>query len=284
MLQLFNGPGLALPSRAPGFSSEHSASANIRFSGVSVGANFISLLNGQFGVIQGGGFTGFATGVVHGNVGPSLVFTNNNALLQFGGFPSTSPNAVTLAAIAVPTAADIAANFAVLLSNSGNGPNGEQLILQAGQLQFNVWGGNRAQPDFGRFQASAGVPYFFAASASQTQVNFAMVNLLTGSVDVDKNIGSFTGLGSNDSNVTLGTFPGANNDGFTGNLARIMCNESLLSFPDLLGWAADPWSFWHPPIVENLIFASLAQPTSPIIVPSSLGMTIFKPKRNRWGH
>jgi hypothetical protein len=46
-------------------------------------------------------------------------------------------------------------------------------------------------------------------------------------------------------------------------MAAAMYSTVFPSMATLLAWAADPWSFWYPPEVEQLIDFSLSSPPPP---------------------
>lgn len=72
-------------------------------------------------------------------------------------------------------------------------------------------------------------------------------------------------MGSSTLVAPNGTYGIGNNVGssreFNGFIAAAMVGADYLAIPQLLQWAENPWAFWYPPAVQNLIFNSLVTPT-----------------------
>jgi hypothetical protein len=238
--------------RLPGFDPTHPA-ALPGPSGIGVwkfvipaGANMIDLLTGSRGTI------GSAPGSsVDGLIGP--VFTNTASGRASFTTPPT-PTQCTQAFIGMYTTNVGTLQTAVGTSTTGNG-------FLIGNRNTNFGGFIGSSGFLSNITISVGVPYFCIASAINSgvtaSINCTVVNLRTGQIfqanvapASNSNIGASAAMTFGDS--------GAGGQGWNGKLAAGMMSLNFLSLAQQKTWAADPWSFWYPPVVEEIIELSLA--------------------------
>jgi hypothetical protein len=89
---------------------------------------------------------------------------------------------------------------------------------------------------------SLGVPYFYAGSFGGGTINMVLTNLLTGAITTATATTATTPSGFGD----IWNFFSANSGVFSSSGSAAMVSNAALSLPQLLQWAADPWSFWYP--------------------------------------
>lgn len=254
VLQRFNRSKLAYPAGStPGFDPSHPASQNLAgthgFSAVAIANGFTNLI------------TGTTASLALGASGASMIINRNGPTFnwpvsttgQNAKFPAlqVSENRATLAIIGTYSSA---ASGAFIFTDTSNG-RGFRLEGTGFTMPAVV-----AVPHGLTFPTN--VPVFYAASKTPTAVNFVILNLATGalltSTVADANSQTaggvaFSGIGS-DAASALGT-PIAS-------VAAAMWAPVGLSMPQLLRWAADPWSFWFPNKMLNLMTDSGVTPTA----------------------
>ena len=220
---------LAFPSGArAGFNAVHIAAGGIRFSGVAQSAGFLNLLNGKNGTN-----TGTPTVLIHGLLGPATTYPSNSDYTTFTGGPSVTDTETTFAAILVP---NTLSGFQYYFSDSG----GDALGVN-GNLYYIRFGGT--SNDSG-LTLTVGVPYFLAASANASAVNFAVMRLDNGKF-VEATTASGTNLASTGT-YRIATVPGAGGSSGLASVAAAMKNSKFMPAAALKQWAYDPWSFWYP--------------------------------------
>ncbi len=110
---------------------------------------------------------------------------------------------------------------------------------------------------------TVGVPYFVCASCTFNPAGtgfMALTNLSTGQVTT-QSIGGWT-IGSGTNNTTILIFGDGGARTFCGNFAAGVVLRIFTPQAQLLKWAADPWSFWYPPTVRNILFSGVPGPSS----------------------
>jgi len=239
---------LAYPGgRNPGFDPAHiAAGGSTRWSAVATGNAFINLLNGKPTTVSGTEAANMT------RIGPAVSGSTTAAGNTIANPTTTTPAALTLAAIIIPTVSS-GANYLVSTSSSGTyGGNTLELVA----LVLKLYAANTTLVSSGLPALSLNVPYFVAVSCNPTigLANFIVANLATGqihaaSVAQTTAFSAYTALG-----VIGGTTLG--NSRYGSQVACAMVSEAYLSPGQLLAWAQNPWDFWYPPTVENLIFTS----------------------------
>lgn len=233
---------LAFPSRAPGVNPSHpAANGKIYLAGIALNGNFVNLLNGAKGTINGTPSAG-----IYGAVGPVFVpaATNN------GGSASTAFGIATPAGSVCTFSAIFMTGIITGGSNSVvfyTGNQGFQITNSTGALVVHTGGGGTVTLS-PTLQVTAHTPYFFAGSyTGDASGNFVLVNLATGSIN--------TATGTTGYNVVAGTTivvgnAVANNSCFGGGIATVSyainAVNNVLSIPALVQLAARPWDFWYP--------------------------------------
>lgn len=228
---------LSYPGTAPGFDPSHVASKGIvRFSGVAVGSgNFNNILSGK-GPSASSGFSGQVT-----NLGPSAFSNSSSNSLTFSGQNTDSQRFGTVAAIA--TFSDSSSFRAVFAPNSTDTASGFTLFNNAGALMLRLGTVNATSA----IPLVNNVPYFIAASADNVVgiIKYVALRLDTGQVFTDTQSGGAGASGAMDGSYLVGQWQGGGL-GIIGNIAATMYANNFLSFPELIKWVQDPWSFWYP--------------------------------------
>jgi len=239
--------GLDFPQgNAPGFDPSHPAAQGISgvhgFSGVATGNGFANLITGKAGTYSLGANGSFINGII----GPALNWSVA-AQPQYISFPGTTINdtKVTLATIGLCTgggAVGVATDF-----NGGGG-----WVLTYGSL-LAPNAGNSASG----LTLPTGVPFFLVASQlSAAAVNFVFVNLATGARQTSTVAGqtplapTATQLIGSDSTGTGTTMAGY--------ISATMWAPVGLTLTQLVQWSQNPWGFWYPPTVADLLIFSRA--------------------------
>lgn len=227
----------------PGFDASHAAAKQIKFSGVSRGANFGSILKGTVGSL-----TGTPTSAINAFCGVATNYSASTMNSAFAGFTTNTPAAFTFAVICVPVTLGGATQLIITDGASGSSA-GTQGIGFNGSNKWTV--GIGSTPTFIATSSTpavvANTPYFIAVSElGGTGYNIVVSNLRTGQTTSEV-VATATAI-----SVWTGTFNVGNQNAangarvFQGLIAAVMCSEGYLSVPQLLQWAQDPWSFWYP--------------------------------------
>ena len=245
---------LIFPSRKPGFDPSHPAAQNPRLSLVAAQANFLNI-----GGLGGQPATANISAAVPKSIGPIVDFGNagGSQKVTVANLSTATDVAFTAAAIIVVRTIIAAAQQLLTNSNTGTAPFAFRITASTGTLNLNVNGTNSV---FASPALIVGVPYLVAASRTSNNINFLISRLDTGQV--------YTGAVAN-----AGTSAGGNGTYCIGNgvaggvscfsyMAAAMASATYLSIPKLLAWGADPWSYWYPRAVENLIMSSLKTPAA----------------------
>jgi hypothetical protein len=207
--------------------------------------NFTNLLTGGIGTGTGG--TTFMKSIGPGNqINPA---NGGNGVAQFS-IPSPAGVPYTLACIALSPFSYGASP--VNITTLGTGTSSQSINVTPGALRMTNGGTTHALT----FGPAAGARPFFAAvtAPSGGTVAGVMTQLDTGTIQ--------TGTVANAIAHTAGTVINVGNNiavnqSYNGWLAAVMVSNVLLSVSQLQAWAADPWSFWYPPDIEQLIDFSL---------------------------
>lgn len=243
-------PRLVYPGVAPSFNSAHPAARNCVLSAFANGGTFIDLLTGRAGTPAN-----TPTAQMRGTIGPAVGFVTASAHnVAISGKRSYGSNAApltdTMACIAIMNSSAAQQGFLALGTN-GTDTNYSWMGTAASTVALGVAHAGLAMPTI-TSSIAVNTPFFFAVSqslsaataATQTYVGVA-VNLLTGQI--------YTGSGSQGA-FSVGARNGTYNIGSRGggslpaaaSIACVMASDSFTSLPELVKWAADPWSFWYP--------------------------------------
>ena len=218
---------------APGFNPSHPAALGVRQSAVTLtGANFVSLLTGTKGTLSG-----TVTPNTHAVIGPNSAFALS-AYVTFPNGPTTVDSNFTGAGICYLTTG---AATAALFCSDNQSTDGCSVSINASNILGAVYTGvNRISS---ATTLSTGVPYFIAASRTQSTGNFVVVDLRTGLT-----FSSVTTGGTGTPIAGGGTFQIANASTaqtWIGGIACVMYSNQFTPLAVLQQWAADPWSFWY---------------------------------------
>lgn len=221
---------LAYPAGAtPGIDLSHPAANKLVVSALAQGRSFVNLASGVPLTVSGIG----ASSVTDGAIGRATYFSGVQTCSIAG--PNTVTQNKTFAAILRPIAPG--AGYAGIV-NIYDGSGDEGLYLHNnGVVCYASSDNNPAM-----FLAN-NVPYFIAVSCSGSNFYYVVRNLNTGAVQT----ATITGSGPfvrPDSFIYVGE-DGVNNASQS-YVAAAAYSNSALSLPQLLQWAADPWSFWYP--------------------------------------
>ncbi len=230
---------LAFPAGfPPGFNQHHigaggiSASSRRGFSGISKpGGGFVSLLTGIPGVIGGTPTSGISF------IGPYSSYSASGDFTSFAG-QSTGAAANTTYAAIFSTIANLGA-YQTIISNTNSGTDNVFGVIDTSQFGVYVSGDVTSG-----ITPTAGVPYFFIASIlGGTNVNFLILNLLTGVIQ------TVSAATANTPSTSSGTYQ-VGNDGTTlvanSHIAAAMYAPRYMTMASMLKWAEAPWSFWYP--------------------------------------
>lgn len=251
-------------SAASGYDPAHiAASSKVRFSGVSIGGNFLNLLTGKMGTVGGA-----AVGILDATIGSALKTGANNDRVSFSGLPAVADAQGTIAGIVsyVDTGGGL---FFESDATAGGGEGG--LTVGASSFFFTVGKSNVAAIN-STIAAVNNVPYFQAISWNDaTGVNFVVVRLDTGVV-LSQFVASVTTALASDGTYLVGN--SALGTAFSGRTAAAMYSAQYMSIPQLLGWAKSPWDFWYPPRAghRRILDAVAASGAAPGLPRSSLNL------------
>ena len=255
----FNNP-LAYPNGIrPGFNQAHPAAGKIvRYSGVATGATMVNLLNARRATASG-----TIAAAMDGRIGPAIGASTSSSFLSMPGINET-PLAVTFGAIVTPTGTS--PTFGFMFNNDSAANTG----FYIGALTPKLLVSNTAII-VASFNLTAGTPFFIAVSFNNATVNFVGVNLVNGQ--------SFTTHGSNATPIAATTGAqygiggtGAANQSMVANLAAVMYSiNNFLSDRQLLAWAQNPWDFWYPPTLRNVLSMAGKGVKPPIDLAGNLG-------------
>lgn len=251
--------GLAFPGGLrPRFDSNHPASAGISpghgLCAIAQGNTFINLLNAAKATI----ITGTPAAAMDGLVGPACYVGSGGSTdtLNFTGNSTATDNNVTLAAIwrqvgtpgidGLYVTTGVSSGWGMNFSHS-SGSND----LTAINLLTAGW-------DDSGFVITAGHAYFGAVSVSISGTGSAAWVL----VDLNTGVASFYGapdftIGWASAGSSVGSYAIGGNGAEGAPLAKIaavMWAPTCLTAPQLLAWAADPWSFWYPTPINGVAF------------------------------
>ena len=193
--------------------------------------------NGLISVLQGTRRTGtVAPSYAPSIIGPAGLFSGGN-VDQFSNVPfAAGVTTFTIAAIILPTS--LTGNTNVF--NYGSGGTGVGILSVSGALRVDYPGVGNVTSGI---SMTNNVPQaVFISRNAVPNTNFVIANLQTGQV-ITATSGSAT------AGVAPATRLDIGNGGFgfwTGYIACCMFSARYLSMPELLKWAADPWSFWYP--------------------------------------
>ena len=256
----FRYPG----GRLPGIDRSHPAASKLMWSGICYGGNAINLVNGQPGVPTG---SPLPVGAMDPVLGPCMnTQANFNLWSNFSGLPISPAGCPGTVAVLLRFNFISGSIMAII------GPGSEQLVFQldAGNIPdlylYSSTGGTGLI--LGPADTSGNVPYFLVASwyysGGSVFATATLKNLNTGQIIT----GSSSGTGTHDAgDGTLTYGGGAFADNVAGNNAAGMWSIAYLSPAQQLAWAADPWSFWYPPVLEQIIAESVTGGPPPLVYP-----------------
>lgn len=223
----------------PGFNPQHIAGGAPRFSGISNGSNFISLLQGANRGTIGGG----PVGLVDGIIGPATNYSAATDASSFSGqYTAAIDTSSTIGAIFVLNS--VASANQIIFSETSNGTvKTLALNISSGVAALNY---NGVTSFSSSISVVVDVPYFLVSSVQDGNIiNFALTNLRTGQVRTSSIASSQTRSNAQTGTNSVGTRV-ASNLVMNGKLAAVMFNAVYLPLPALIQWANDPWSFWYP--------------------------------------
>jgi hypothetical protein len=249
-------------NRLPGFDPTHPALANATtkpiLSCINSGAGFVQLTTGAPATYTV--TSGTATNTID-VIGPVTTFSHNASISATWTGAPAQPNAsfgITFAIIFRQLESGSGFDFGLMFANSGSG-NGVRLDSFNTSPCISI-------PNVGNFVATnltitANVPYFIVASGTignPGTYDCVQTNLATGQVSSQRNIAiNSTPLAAAGANWGVGfELTGAGTPNC--NIAAASISFNVLPFTTMLAWAADPWSFWYPPVLEEIIESSLA--------------------------
>jgi hypothetical protein len=226
---------LEFPSwRAPGFDPTHPAS---NFNGA--GASFLPASGGVYINALTGGVT-TKLGVQTYGIGIAGPYVQSQTSANYNSFAnsfSTTPSAITIAAIITPVVSE---SGGVLFQTASGSGLGLQMTIRSLVLGYR----NSTLYTSGIAAMTIGVPYFVALSCNGATTYFVQVNLLTGQT-LTGSIASGVSQGST-ATWYLGN-GGTNSSQYAGcDIHAMMAGFVALSPAQLRAWAADPWAFWYP--------------------------------------
>jgi hypothetical protein len=236
--------------RAPGFDPTQIAAASTTPLLSAVTGRNGNFINAQSGVA--GAVTGAPAFGLDSYIGPALAFTST-ARTAFASSLTTAANLGVTFGVICSTPSSFAANAAFFEDPTGYIPGAASGTIF---LSFDTGGGTDI--NFG-ITLSVSTPYFIAMTANNAVSYAYVVNLRTGkTVSVTKGANTTPSAGTQFciGNYHGGTLP------WGGKIAAIAWMRGLMGLPALEAWAADPWSYWYPPRVENIILTSLRKPSS----------------------
>lgn len=242
-------PPLIYRAGRPGFDPSHPASNGIRFSGISVGKNFNNLLS-----VPPTGTASGTSSVVDGLIGLATKFSGSNHFVKFTGQSTANDQAATVGCI---FRFNTLSGTPVLFANAATTATGYALQINSSGAAFFY---NNASGTTGAssFDLAAGNAYFIGASFNSSVANFVLANLQNGQVFSSSSTGMSTANTAPDGNYLIGSDQFSNSS--ASSIAAIMVNSNLMSIPQLMQWAQDPWSFWYPNHfdLENVMAATAA--------------------------
>jgi hypothetical protein len=241
--------GLEFPQGyAPGFDSGHSAARNPRYSGIATGNAFVNLLSGKASVVTGAITAGKDV------IGPVAVSPASGTAYNSipNSFADTTPSGATVAGIFTIQSSPANSNL-LIGTNVTNAITA--IYLSFTSLIFAVFYNNVTVSS--GFVPALNTPYFYAASInSGVGVNFVLVNLHTGQTK-SINVAQATAIGTQGAvNYCIGGNTNGTNGGLS--VAAAMYSSTYLSMSQMLVWAQDPWGFWYPPNVMDMMIFSRA--------------------------
>jgi hypothetical protein len=258
---------LAYPGRAPGFDPSHLVASNTMLSAVAAGANFVNCLNGSNGTVVAGSTPVLPSGGLYGALGPAVNFslaTNPVGKTSYVSFPGSSTNVRTVTIGALLYFLVNGAQAVGVVANDSNGSGVSFRVNNSGTFTLQLAG--VASYNSSAVTLNAAGFYFVAASVNTLTgaYCFVLLNLLTGQTTYEALSGSAHTPGSPTGSFVVGNYGNAAAPAseMNGAIAAVAYINGYRPLPQLLAWAADPWSFWYPPTVENLIFNSLKAPSA----------------------
>ena len=240
--------------RAPGFDPTHPAASNwsrqFCISTIPIAGDFVDIATATAGAVQS--INGITT-----IIGPAIqnLSGSTNTFSRFT-VSSFTPSKFLAAQIVIYTTIP-GANYQISLG-LGGASNRYAMLLAGSTGRFGSYDSNGTGQS--TFVPTANVPYFMATSWNGgTTVNVFVLNLSTGATFTQAvaNTGNF----GTPTSYTIGSLGG--NHAWEGSLAALMFNPNIfLSLSQLRAWAADPWSFWYPPALEEIISLSITPITA----------------------
>lgn len=243
---------------------------HLRYAGVPLGNNFVNLVNAK---------TATVSGSPAAQISPlqgSGVYFPSGAGLTAPGIIDTPAIGVTMAAIVTPLDNSVSFGGVFYTGNGASASNDYGLTVSGGV--FKLYNHGNVQTLTGFPSYTVGRPYFVAmcevATASGTLPCWwgVMVDLSNGEVW----IGNTTGTNSI-TTPTAATFYVGGQGASHASLAlvsAVMYSADPMTLNDMLGWAADPWSFWYPRRAKTIIGMGLSRGASPAPRSSSAAFLI----------
>lgn len=237
MLQLARNR-LAWPAGVkPGFDPSHVAGGQCLFSGVSVPAGFLNVLNGIVGVN-----TSTPTAAIKGLVGPSTTY--DNAVSSSIKTTFTTGNTATLTRFTIATVVEFfaLASFNALFAGNTSTAGTIGQFASSNTLMMRISNTNVSSA----IPLANGVPYLLITSCdvsiATNNVNYLALNLATGKYTTEVNTMGTSSVALD--NYIVGNWGGTLPAGAV--VSAAMFSNNFLSLPQMMQWATDPWSFWYP--------------------------------------
>lgn len=242
---------LAFPARRAGFDPSHFAAKGCFWSVVSTGASAINLCKPS---PKPTAQVSAPTSVIDGNLGRASKFTGvaSNSLVFTGGSNAAIDLTLTYACLYRPSSI---ASTVSIVSNSTTVNTGSLLSYNAGFGSL-VFGFELVFPILPNIALIAGGPYFIIVSGSGVSggtwnTNWLVMRLDTGQIITTTATGTGQTMAASNGNMLFGgASSGQGNNDATGNLAAAMYSGGpggfVMSIPQMLQWAQDPWAFWYP--------------------------------------
>lgn len=235
------------PGGNPGFDPTHIALAGLGagvgkkklFSGVSIGGNFINLLDGSKGNIAGS-----PTANIVGTLGPATNCPTGNDGINFTGQSTAAATSITFAGIFVNTASNAGAFSNSLVATVTNF-NSVSLSSAGSALVMQI---NNTGVSSG-FIPALNVPYFFICSNRSGTggiVNFLLMNLQTGQIQTSSSAATAAAAASGGSFFIGYNATATVTDALKGSIAAAAYIPKYTSLQQMRQWAQDPWAFWYP--------------------------------------
>jgi hypothetical protein len=231
------------PGGLPSFDLGHPASQGIAWGGSYIAGNttFTRLDQAQVPTILSTGLVGSIS-----SIGKGLSTAGNGVNNTFTTLGGASPPSITAAAIFTATLP--VTGFGGIITNSSTSDQG--LEIKTNGAGFNVLLAIASGSLTSAILQPINTPLFIAASWRPGFSALVQVNLSNGITYIETLAGPASTIAFTTTTI-LGNDP--YNDPFSGNLACAMLSAAYLTPQQLLLWANEPWRFWYPDRISDII-------------------------------